>query len=127
MQIFSNFKYPLGCVFIILIIVNYWETISLKLFEPKAEQVIIPDKVQGPKNETISEKMNRKRKILERGCSMMAELNEMSQNGTSYEILLDWHAKIHDLDYPLRWVFKMMLRGYQTVIFLGRLFHFFYF
>ena len=36
--------------------------------------------------------MNRKRKILGRGCSMIATLFKMSQNGISYEDLLTWHA-----------------------------------
>ena len=49
----------------------------------------------------ISEKMERKRRILERGCSMVHSLFEMSQNGTSYEDLLTWHSRIHDLSYPL--------------------------
>ena len=107
MEIFSNFKHPLGCVLIFLII---WKTISLQLLEPMAE--LIPEQVpqQGPFNERVSEKMDRKRKILERGCSMMAELYQMSQNGTSYESLLDWHTRIHDLDYPLRPVFKMLFQ-----------------
>ena len=107
MQTFTNIKYPLGCVIIFIIFSNFWETISLQLFEPSAE--LFPEQVpqQEPMNETVSEKMKRKRKILERGCSMMAELYEMSQNGTSYEILIDWHTRIHDLEYPIRRVLKM--------------------
>ena len=107
MQTFTNIKYPLGCVIILIIFANFWETISLQLFEPSAE--LFPEQVpqQEAINETVSEKMKRKRKILERGCSMMAELYEMSQNGTSYEILIDWHARIHDLEYPIRRVLKM--------------------
>ena len=107
MQTFTNIKYPLGCVIIFIIFSNFWETISLQLFEPSAE--LFPEQVpqQEPINETVSEKMKRKRKILERGCSMMAELYEMSQNGTSYEILIDWHTRIHDLEYPIRRVLKM--------------------
>ena len=108
MEISSNFKHPLGCVLIFLFI---WITISLQSVDPSIE--LIPEQVpkQEPFNETVSEKMDRKRKILERGCSMMAELFEMSQNGTSYESLLGWHARIHDLDYPLRRAFKMMFQG----------------
>ena len=101
MQTLTNIKFPLGFVIILVIFANFWE-ISLQLFEPSAE--LFPEQVpqQEPIKETVSEKMKRKREILERGCSMMAELYEMSQNGTSYEILIDWHTRIHDLDYPLR-------------------------
>jgi len=108
MEISSNFKYPLGCVLIFLII---WNTISLQLFDSSSELISEQVPQQEPLNETVSEKMDRKRKILERGCSMMVELFEMSQNGTSYESLLGWHARIHDLDYPLRRAFKMMFQG----------------
>ena len=59
------------------------------------------EKSENSENSEISEKMERKRKILERGCSMMHSLFEMSQNGTSYEDLLTWHSRIHDLNYPL--------------------------
>ena len=97
MQTFSTFKYPLGCAVIVMVIVNFWATIPLQLFEPEFELFQEQMLQEEPRNETVSEKMNRKRKILERGCSMMAILYEMSQNGTPYETLLAWHAKIHDL------------------------------
>ena len=102
MQTFSTFKYPLGGAITVMAIVNFWTTIPLQWFEPSSE--LFPEQVsqEEPQNETVSEKMNRKRKILERGCSMIPILYEMSQNGTSYETLLAWHARIHDLEYPLR-------------------------
>ena len=108
MQTFSTFKYPLGCAIIVMVIVNFSATIPLQLFEPESELFQEQMSHEEPQKETVSEKMNRKRKILERGCSMMAILYEMSQNGTSYETLLAWHARIHDLEYPLRSVFKMI-------------------
>ena len=60
----------------------------------KSEDAEITEKLE------ISEKMERKRKILERGCSMVHSLFEMSQNGT-FEDLLTWHTRIHNLSYPL--------------------------
>ena len=108
MQTFSTFKYPLGCSILVTIIVNFWATIPLKLYEPSSELYQEQMSQKEPQNETVSEKMDRKRKILERGCSMISILYEMSQNGTSYETLLAWHARIHDLEYPLRQVFKMI-------------------
>ena len=90
------------------VIVNFWATIPSKLYRPSSgfyQEHMSQKELQ---NETVSEKMDRKRKILERGCSMIAILYEMSQNGTSYETLLAWHARIHDLEYPLRQVFKMI-------------------
>ena len=68
----------------------------------KQDEVQIEEKnSEKSENSEISEKMERKRKILERGCSMVHSLFEMSQNGTSYEDLLTWHSRIHDLNYPL--------------------------
>jgi len=102
MQTFSTFYYPLGCAITVMVIVNFWATIPLHLFEPGSEFFSEQVSQEESQNETVSEKMDRKRKILERGCSMIPILYEMSQNGTSYETLLAWHARIHDLEYPLR-------------------------
>ena len=81
---FSKCKYAFGCAFIMMISANFW----MQLFETMPE--LIPEKLsqQKPENESVSEKMDRKRKILERGCSMIGILFEMSHNGTSYEELL---------------------------------------
>ena len=81
---FSKCKYAFGCAFIMMISANFW----MQLFETMPE--LIPEKLsqQKPENESVSEKMDRKRKILERSCSMIGILFEMSQNGTSYEELL---------------------------------------
>ena len=51
--------------------------------------------------ETVEGKMKRKHKILNRGCSMIRSLVEMSKNGTSFERLLNWHGRIHNLSYPI--------------------------
>ena len=51
--------------------------------------------------ETVEEKMKRKHKILNRGCSMIRSLVEMSKNGTSFEQLISWHERIHNLSYPI--------------------------
>ena len=122
--------YPVGCAIILVIFGNFWESLSSQLYEPSVvdlipvttqpddnvTEVLIESKL--PKAGTIkedqpntegkvsqhlevSEKMELKRKILERGCSMMHSLFEMSQNGTSYEDLFTWHTRIHDLNYPL--------------------------
>ena len=122
--------YPVGCAIILVIFGNFWESLSSQLYEPSVVE-IIPVTTQPDYNVTevliesklpkagtikedqlntegkvsqhleVSEKMELKRKILERGCSMMHSLFEMSQNGTSYEDLLTWHTRIHDLNYPL--------------------------
>ena len=122
--------YPLGCAIILVIFGNFWGSLSSQLSEPSVVQLIpvtleptttvvqaIPIKQNESQTEEkdfeksedeettekleISEKMERKRKILERGCSMVHSLFEMSQNGTSFEDLLTWHTRIHDLSYPL--------------------------
>ena len=92
--------YPFGSAIILIILVNFFAIITPQLSEPSIVELVQPDAF-GSKNESVAERMNRKRKILERGCSMIATLFEMSQNGTSYEDLLTWHARIHDLDYQL--------------------------
>lgn len=51
--------------------------------------------------ESVEEKMIRKREILKRACSIKSTLVEMSQNGSSYEMLLEWHKKIHNLDIDI--------------------------
>ena len=51
--------------------------------------------------ETVEEKMKRKHKILNRGCAMIRSLVEMSKNGTSFEQLISWHERIHNLSYPI--------------------------
>ena len=94
MQNLLPYVYPLGCAIILLIFGNLWATISSELSEPSIVEFI-------PEKETVSEKMERKRKILQRGCSMISTLFEMSTNGTAYDDLLTWHARIHDLDYSL--------------------------
>ena len=101
---FSKCKYAFGCAIMLLFFTNYW--MPIQLLEPFP--VLIPEKLSRieSQNEAVSVKMNRKRKILERGCSMIGILYEMSQNGTSYENLLALHSRIHDLDFPLRQVFK---------------------
>ena len=118
--------YPLVCAIILVIFGNCWDSISSQLYEPSVVEIIpittepiVPkqpapdeqseksdkDQKTGTENLEISEKMERKRRILERGCSMIHSLYEMSQNGTSYEDLLKWHARVHDL----RRVFNLML------------------
>ena len=52
-------------------------------------------------SETAKDKMKRKHKILNRGCSMIRSLVEMSVNGTSFESLISWHERIHNLSYPI--------------------------
>ena len=104
---FSKCKFALGCAIILIIFANFW--MPLQLFDPRAEIFRAQVSQQEPEHETVSEKMNRKRKILDRGCSMIGILYEMSQNGTSYENLLALHSKIHDLDFPLRQVFKKII------------------
>ena len=124
--------YPLVCAIVLVIFGNFWGSISSQLYEPSVVELIpvttepiVPkqpapdeqseksdkDQKTGTENLEISEKMERKRRILERGCSMIHSLYEMSQNGTSYEDLLKWHARIHDL----RRVFNLMLSA-QSVI-----------
>ena len=90
----------------LLFFANFW--MPLQLFDPSTQLYKEELSQQKPEIGTVSEKMDRKRKILERGCSMIGMLYEMSQNGTSYENLLALHSKIHDLDFPLRQVFKKM-------------------
>ena len=88
----------------LLFFTNFW--MPLQLFDPSTQLYKEELSQQKPEIGTVSEKMDRKRKILERGCSMIGMLYEMSQNGTSYENLLALHSQIHDLDFPLRQVFK---------------------
>ena len=52
-------------------------------------------------SEDVSTRMHRKHAILKRGCSMVKSLFDMSQNGTSFENLLDWHMKIENISYSL--------------------------
>ena len=58
-------------------------------------------KFSGEVFETTKDKMKRKHKILNRGCSMIRSLVEMSENGTSFESLISWHERIHNLSYPI--------------------------
>ena len=100
MQKFSACMYRLGCAIILIILANYLVSISSQFSEPSIVSLVREDASE-TKNESVAEKMNRKRKILERGCSMIGTLFEISQNGTAYEDLLTWHARIHDLNYKL--------------------------
>ena len=43
--------------------------------------------------ETVEEKMKRKHQILNRGCSMIRSLVEMSKNGTSFERLCNVNTR----------------------------------
>ena len=52
-------------------------------------------------SEDVSTRMHRKHAILKRGCSMVKTLFDMSQNGTSFEILLKWHQRIENISYSL--------------------------
>ena len=49
----------------------------------------------------VEERMKLKRTILKRGCLMVKSLNEMSQNGTSFENLLKWHQRIENISFPI--------------------------
>ena len=100
MQNVSACMYPLGCAIILIILADYFVLISPQFSEPSLVSLVQEDAFES-KNESVAEKMNRKRKILERGCSMIGTLFEISQNGTAYEDLLTWHARIHDLNYKL--------------------------
>ena len=97
----------MGCAILLLFFTNFW--MPLQLFDPSTQLYKEDLSQQAPEHETVSEKMDRKRKILERGCSMIGTLYEMTQNGTSYERLLALHSRIHDLDIPLSQVFKKMI------------------
>ena len=46
-------------------------------------------------------RMGLRRTILNRGCSMVKSLYEMSTNGTSFEELLTWHQRIENISFPL--------------------------
>ena len=83
--------YPFGSAIILIILVNFFAIITPQLSEPSIVELIRTDAF-GSKNESVAARMNRKRKILGRGCSMIATLFKMSQNGISYEDLLTWHA-----------------------------------
>ena len=77
----------------------------LTTFTVKKEH-ILPEVVTGSDVtddviETVEEKMKRKHKILKRGCSMIRSLFEMSKNRTSFEQLISWHERIHNLSYPI--------------------------
>ena len=70
------------------------------------KEFILPEVVTGSDVtddviETVEEKMKRKHKILKRGCSMIRTLVEMSKNRTSFEQLISWHERIHNLSYPI--------------------------
>ena len=92
--------YRLGCAIILIILADYLVAISSQFSESSLVTLVREDASE-TKNESVAEKMNRKRKILERGCSMIGTLFEISQNGTAYEDLLTWHARIHDVNYKL--------------------------
>ena len=51
--------------------------------------------------EETEQRMGLKRTILNRGCSMVKSLYEMSTNGTSFEELLTWHQRIENISFPL--------------------------
>ena len=51
--------------------------------------------------EETEHRMGLKRTILNRGCSMVKSLYEMSTNGTSFEELLKWHQRIENISFPL--------------------------
>lgn len=51
--------------------------------------------------EETEDRMGLKRTILNRGCSMVKSLYEMSTNGTSFEELLKWHQRIENISFPL--------------------------
>ena len=51
--------------------------------------------------EETEQRMGLKRTILNRGCSMVKSLYEMSTNGTSFEELLTWHQRIENITFPL--------------------------
>ena len=51
--------------------------------------------------EETEHRMGLRRTILNRGCSMVKSLYEMSTNGTSFEELLTWHQRIENITFPL--------------------------
>ena len=89
-----------GCAIILILLGDHLANISSEFSKPNIVGLIRKDAFES-KNEFVADKMNHKRRILERGCLMIESLFRMSQNGTSYEDLLTWHARIHDLDYHL--------------------------
>lgn len=46
-------------------------------------------------------RMELKRTILKRGCSMVKSLYEMSTNETSFEELFKWHQRIENISFPI--------------------------
>ena len=51
--------------------------------------------------EHTENRMELRRTILKRGCSMVKSLYEMSTNRTSFEELLKWHQRIENISFPI--------------------------
>ena len=51
--------------------------------------------------EQTKNRMELRRTILKRGCSMVKSLHEMSTNGTSFEKLFEWHKRIENISFPI--------------------------
>ena len=56
---------------------------------------------KNPSFDDPSTRMHRKHAILKRGCSMVKSLFDMSKNGTSFDVLLEWHQRIENISHPL--------------------------
>ena len=51
--------------------------------------------------EETEKRMELRRTILKRGCSMVKSLYEMSTNGTTFEELFEWHKRIENISFPI--------------------------
>ena len=78
---------------ILVLFIGTFTSIQLLTFKSMASK--------NPGFDNPSTRMHRKHAILKRGCSMVKSLFDMSQNGTSFDILLEWHQRIENISYPL--------------------------
>ena len=50
----------------------------------------------------VNKELERRKKIMERACSVVGDLNQMASNGTSYQDLLEVHRRIHNFGKSIK-------------------------
>ena len=82
--------------FILIVVVLV--SISISYFtDQRNDQYVVPILPQSTLFDRIELEQEKRRRILKRGCRVAGDLDRMSKNGTSFETLIAFHRRIHNL------------------------------
>lgn len=81
-----------------ILIVVILVSISISYFaDQRNDQYVVPILPQSTLFDRIELEQEKRRRILKRGCRVAGDLDRMSKNGTSFETLIAFHRRIHNL------------------------------